>query len=65
VGTKSKAESAGAALVAQRYAKMTPEERSEAARNAAKAKWEQWRTEHPEKAKKAGKKKGNFTRRKS
>lgn len=35
----AKKESIGAQLVAQRYAKMTPEERTEAARNAAVKRW--------------------------
>ena len=36
---KEKPVSIGAQLVALRYAKMSPEERSAAARNAAKARW--------------------------
>jgi hypothetical protein len=36
---KEKKESIGAQLVALRYAKMTPEERSEAARNAVTKRW--------------------------
>lgn len=35
----AKQQSIGALMVAQRYAKMTPEERSEAARNAAQKRW--------------------------
>jgi hypothetical protein len=45
--------SAGAALVARRYAQMTPDERSAAASNAARARW----AGHV-KAGKKGKKKG-------
>lgn len=35
-----------------RWANATPEEKQEAARNAVNARWERWRAEHPEKAKK-------------